>query len=75
MESEHKMWIWLAGIGATIGLCIALLVQAGEAIKVNAGLQECKYAVVGSAGIVTAWLKECPEGGVGAIITYEENVK
>lgn len=75
MESEHKMWVWLVGIGATIGLCIALLVQAGEAIKVNAGLQECKYAVVGLAGTVTAWMKECPKSGIGPVVIDSETVK
>ncbi len=75
MESEHKMWVWLAGIGAIIGLCIALLVQAGEAIKVNAGLQQCKYAIVGSAETVTAWMKECPKNQIGPVVVDSEIVK
>ncbi len=75
MESEHKAFLLgIISIGI-VAICITLVVHMGEAIKVNAGLQECKYAVVGSAGIVTAWLKECPKSQIGPIVVDSENVK
>ncbi len=75
MESEHKAFLLgIISIGI-VAICITLVVHMGEAVKIKAGLQECKYAVVGSTGTVTAWLKECPKNQIGSIVIDSETVK
>lgn len=78
MDSDHKFWlaIWLGGGTLTVLLVVSILTfdQIERQSYLDAGLQECKYALVGSAGTATSWLKECPKGGIGPIL-IEEIVK
>lgn len=77
MDGTEKFWlgIWL-GSGILIVLLIVSILMFNQIERqsyLDAGLQECKYTLVGSTGYITSWLKECPAGGIGPIVL--ENVK
>jgi len=79
MDGTEKFWlgIWcssIIGIILFVGI-IMVLNQIERQSYLDAGLQECKYVLVGNAGVATSWMKECPKGGLGAIVTNAENVK
>lgn len=79
MDSDQKFWLGLILGGGSLAIVLILSIMIMNQVErqsyLDAGLQECKYALVGNVGATISWMKECPTGGIGAIVPYEENVK
>lgn len=65
LDNDQKFWLvivlGIVTLVVVLTLGLVLIHSADEAIRVNAGLQQCKVLLPGMLNAETAWMKECPK--------------